>query len=1284
MDINEKIKPHLETVNCPFCGSDRARRVRQIADIAKCEKCGSVYLRTRLNPKALRAIYQSYGDEGSHMHPPKDASKIDENPLRRKEFFEEISEFVEPGGKLIDVGCGWGAFLDYARSKGYEVRGVEPSESVAAYGVENLDIRIDTDDLLDLELSPNSFSVATMIHTLEHLPEPRKTLEKLFNILKPGGMLCGIVPNFGSYLSEKQRDAWEWIDPYRHIVQFEQETIEQALKQAGFKIEKIYTKTGDYDPAQLKSEIVRRTHESDPVSIEKEIEELEKSGKGEEIRFFARKPARETFDEISEDYELGVSNLERLKALEKVELHVNPGEDYERILTDYLKNSDEAKRIVLVDNAGTVPDYADNWNGVEIVRKVAPKETEPIQPEIELQNTSEIESEKFDESDFALISDKPQAPSDEAPKEEKQTLHEEPEKSRESGAENANYSSTMNRIRFENDLEGGFSNKKAFGKLPEPLPAPLLLNLGCGKDLRKGFVNIDLYSDDPNVIGMDVRKLELPDESTDLILASDILEHFSHREIDAVLAEWARVLKPGGKLLIRCPSLKLQAEAYVEGIWNADVASYMIFGGQTNPGDYHCVAFDDKSIRKRLAKAGLETIELKEENFPQDRGYINLNMTVKAMKPIKKTGDFDEAKPDVEIESEEREESFAGLSFGSEPIISPDESEEIPTPEKAIEPEEIPERKASEPRFNVVWEGSQFVYHSFALINREHCLNLIDSGAVETTIVPFEEDKFHHSVKDKYKKLLAADVRFKEDPPKDIAKLPYAWIRHTWPPQIDRPKGAKWIVMQPWEYTSHIKKFMEIFEQADEIWTPSTFSRQTFLDAGIDFDKVQVIANGVDPELFKPTGDKYPLKTKKKFKLLFLGGTIFRKGFDVLLRAYARRFNAQDDVCLVVKDMGGEAFYKGQTAEEHIQKLQEIDDSPEIEYIAESDLTEEKIASIYRACDAFVCSYRGEGFSLPTLEAMACGLPVIVTDGGATDDFVDEEVGFLIPAEKRSIGNEIDGLELTDEAFVLEPDEEELAKILGAVYEDPSELKSIGMVASARARESFTWKKATLKILARLDELYGMDAGKQATVALSERADAYVLLGKAERDFLEGDSESASELFDKAISSGELDSGAARHALLRLASIDLSDDELDDAESKLAKALEIDPFNVDVNYFKAKIEAIKGNLTVALETLTMLFNDWAEIKFRTTLGITLDDLLCDTADCFLETEDVENASKLYEEALRINPNNAAACYGAAGCFMTVDAKDEARNMLEWALKIDPDFKEAKEMMQEID
>lgn len=856
----------------------------------------------------------------------------------------------------------------------------------------------------------------------------------------------------------------------------------------------------------------------------------------------------------------------------------------------------------------------------------------------------------------------------------------------------------MNRVQYQQDLHGGFSNREARGAMPSPLPSPLWLNLGCGRDIREGFVNIDMYSDSPDVVYMDIRKIALPDNSADLILASDVLEHFSHREVDVVLAEWGRVLKPGGELVIRCPSLRLQVKAYVNKIWDADIASYMIFGGQTNPGDYHCIGFDEQSIKKHLAQAGFDVINFFEEDTPQDRGYINLNMTVQARKKMPiiqelvyrdnelRLFDVDDAYKQENVQpARQKEEShrkltpqetyFSGISFTLQ-----EDDEPQPLTEEAAQ-KEWGDAPPDSP-INIVWEGSQFVYHSLALINREHCANIIDSELVNLTIVPYENDQFSPEGNDKYMKLQANDIRVKPKQPEYINKKPYCWIRHQWPPKAEPPHGAKWIIMQPWEFTEHRTDFAEIFRQADEIWTPSDYSRRTFVNAGVDFDKVQVVPNGIDPQLFKPLGDRYPLKTSKKIKLLFVGGTIYRKGIDILLQAYTRIFRPSDDICLVIKDMGGDSFYRNRNAREDILKIMREPDAPEIIYLEDS-LTEHEMASLYRACDIFVSPYRGEGFSLPTLEAMACGLPVVVTQGGATDDFVDESVGWLVKSGKVSIGTTLDNVAMTGEAFLLEPDKSNLENILKKIYASANDVFHKGLAASLRARTQWTWKRATVKIFSRLDYLYGTALSIRAEAALRDFEDSSVILCKAEREWQHNNIKIALNLFEKALEGNSLSSKYASHAYSRLALHALDSGDLLSAEKPLSEAESRGINSIDLDYLRAELEYMKTNHVEALELVTPLLDSWMQRRFESTIGLALDTLLVFTGNVMLEMDDLEGSNSMFSSALKINGRNSDACFGSGRCFELAGAFAEAGTMYEWALKLDPDFKDAEEALARI-
>jgi hypothetical protein len=138
-------------------------------------------------------------------------------------------------------------------------------------------------------------------------------------------------------------------------------------------------------------------------------------------------------------------------------------------------------------------------------------------------------------------------------------------------------------------------------------------------------------------------------------------------------------------------------------------------------------------------------------------------------------------------------------------------------------------------------------------------------------------------------------------------------VRHAWPPDWRRPQNGKLVVIQPWEFGSLPEQWLKDSASVDEFWVPSEYVRRVYVESGVPADKVKVVPNGVDLEKFQPQARPMKLATQKKFKFLFVGGTIFRKGPDLLLKAYLENFTAADDVCLVIKDFGGKTVYAGQT-----------------------------------------------------------------------------------------------------------------------------------------------------------------------------------------------------------------------------------------------------------------------------------------------------------------------------------------------------------------------------------
>ncbi len=378
---------------------------------------------------------------------------------------------------------------------------------------------------------------------------------------------------------------------------------------------------------------------------------------------------------------------------------------------------------------------------------------------------------------------------------------------------------------------------------------------------------------------------------------------------------------------------------------------------------------------------------------------------------------------------------------------------------------DVQNEKTKDGKIAVIWEGSQFVYHSLALINRELSIRLAQDPKVDLSIIPYEKHQFGIEVDERYK-LIEHNIGRSINRPVDVH------VRHQWPPNFTPPPSGHWVMIQPWEFGSLPEAWIHpMSTMVDEMWVPSSFVRECYLKSGIPADRVFVVSNGVDSSIFNPNAQPLKLRTKKKFKFLFVGGTISRKGIDILLDAYAGTFSRNDDVCLVIKDMGGKTFYKGQTAEQLIEMLRSRPDAPEIEYI-EHMLNDKELSGLYTACDCLVHPYRGEGFGLPIAEAMASGLPVIVTGYGAALDFCSADNAYLLPSQQvlfseKKVGN----LETVDYPWLAEPDRDFLKKIMKHVFEHPDEAKVKGNNARIQIQTNFTWERAAEAAIHRLNAL---------------------------------------------------------------------------------------------------------------------------------------------------------------------------------------------------------------------
>jgi len=244
----------------------------------------------------------------------------------------------------------------------------------------------------------------------------------------------------------------------------------------------------------------------------------------------------------------------------------------------------------------------------------------------------------------------------------------------------------------------------------------------------------------------------------------------------------------------------------------------------------------------------------------------------------------------------------------------------------------------------------------------------------------------------------------KEDDRVDIAiDLP-----HNWPQYISmQPK--KFIGFCVWEGSNIPKFWIEhiLNPKVDAIFVPSTHVKKAILktfkdDNSLNYvikaitDKIHIISHGVDPCIF------YPDTVKRNKKCTFLANKGWanlhndRGGLQFVVQAYTEEFKKKDKVKLILKvNKTYNPAFDVKKAVLELIKGKDKTKLPETQ-ITETLVGYEKLNLLYNEADIFVTASMAEGFNIPALEAMSCGLPVISTNYGGQTDFVNKKNGWLV------------------------------------------------------------------------------------------------------------------------------------------------------------------------------------------------------------------------------------------------------------------------------------------------
>ena len=237
----------------------------------------------------------------------------------------------------------------------------------------------------------------------------------------------------------------------------------------------------------------------------------------------------------------------------------------------------------------------------------------------------------------------------------------------------------------------------------------------------------------------------------------------------------------------------------------------------------------------------------------------------------------------------------------------------------------------------------------------------------------------------------------------------------------------------------------------DEVWTPTEFNRRGLVDSGVT-KPVHVIPLGVDPSHFHPNIERIP---NRNGDFVFLANFEWgaRKAPETLLRAFHRTFRASEPVILVCKILNRDPAVD---VARSIRALGLNPSGGRVYVLHNVELPHHQLATLYRSADCFVSPSRGEGWGLPLVEAMACGLPAIATDWGGHTAILDPNDTY--PLRVRAlVSADASGASYYRGRSWAEPDESHLCELLRHVYEHRDEAREKGLRASERVRRQFTW-----------------------------------------------------------------------------------------------------------------------------------------------------------------------------------------------------------------------------------
>ena len=276
---------------------------------------------------------------------------------------------------------------------------------------------------------------------------------------------------------------------------------------------------------------------------------------------------------------------------------------------------------------------------------------------------------------------------------------------------------------------------------------------------------------------------------------------------------------------------------------------------------------------------------------------------------------------------------------------------------------------------------------------------------------------------------------------------------------------------KPWETVAFpldwVKLYNSVESKVVDVWTPSTFNHDGLMLSGVQLEKLHVIPYGLNYERYQRDVQPLELATRKSFKFFTNAGVTPRKGLDILLKAYTSVFRSTDDVTLVIQ-----SIYSFHASDQFILDAKNAPDAPEIVYMTRK-LSDMELIRLYKSVDVYILPFRAEGFGITMVEAMAAGLPIIVTGYGPPLDFASNDTAMFIDATEVECTVDPCGqkmflkYKLPFQSKWSEPNVQSLAKLMTRAHRYREKTRQMA-VRARQAALKYSWSNITDLVEQRL------------------------------------------------------------------------------------------------------------------------------------------------------------------------------------------------------------------------